>query len=452
MKNVLSSIFFIIFLFLETAIILGQSTLYLRPHHEEGKDKRINSVIVIPPDGTEFIANAWTWNGVPGNGRSAIEFDLSDIPNNADVLHADLFLFAAMNPPSGNHSNRDGSNTALLQRITSDWTENTLIWQNQPSTTTDNEVIIPASSDPLQNYQIDITRLVEDIIEDGKPNYGFMFRLVNENYYRRMNFATSNHPDTTLHPILIVEFESQVKDPILHGFKICPGKKTILESSATGTGLLYLWNNGSNNDTIQIYEPGVYSVTTTFPNEAPLVDSFNITPDSNPALTTDSIVLCQGNNIEISSRSISPSNTYLWSTGDTTYSIIVSEPGIYEVTSDFELLCPYKHQFFIESISDLLNIHIFVPTAFSPNDDGVNEVLIPFIRNIDQILKYEMKIYNRWGHKVFESLNPDFGWNGLKMDKPLPTGTYVWTLYIAMSSCGENFGEEFLTGDILLIR
>ncbi|MEY4109732.1 MAG: hypothetical protein RLZZ46_86, partial [Bacteroidota bacterium] len=69
------------------------------------------------------------------------------------------------------------------------------------------------------------------------------------------------------------------------------------------------------------------------------------------------------------------------------------------------------------------NYEVFVPSAFSPNEDGRNDVLYvrgPFIATCN------LSIFNRWGQKVFESPYPVYGWDGLSNYKECDSGVYTW--------------------------
>ena len=70
---------------------------------------------------------------------------------------------------------------------------------------------------------------------------------------------------------------------------------------------------------------------------------------------------------------------------------------------------------------------LYVPKAFSPNNDGVNDRLYPILVGIKQLLYF--RIYNRWGNLVFEtnSGNPAFGWDGRLKGNMQPVETYTWT-------------------------
>lgn len=69
---------------------------------------------------------------------------------------------------------------------------------------------------------------------------------------------------------------------------------------------------------------------------------------------------------------------------------------------------------------------VFVPTAFSPNGDGKNDVFR--VRLQDNISDYRLAVYGRWGQLVYESRDAGASWNGRYKEAALPAGTYVWTM------------------------
>lgn len=155
----------------------------------------------------EFQATAWTADGIPLVVRNLIDFDFSRIPKNIEISSAKLFLYAVDNTINGpGHSNRSGSNLFLLQRITSEWNELDVTWNTRPSTTTDSQVYVAGSEHYMQDYEIVITKLVRDILNNPSESHGLMIRLATEEYYRRVLFASSDHEDSTKHPKLVVEY------------------------------------------------------------------------------------------------------------------------------------------------------------------------------------------------------------------------------------------------------
>ncbi|MBI4647200.1 MAG: PKD domain-containing protein, partial [Bacteroidia bacterium] len=86
-----------------------------------------------------------------------------------------------------------------------------------------------------------------------------------------------------------------------------------------------------------------------------------------------------------------------------------------------------------------------LPTAFSPNNDGNNDLLKarggPF-------KEYELKVFNDWGKLVFQTNDPETGWDGKYKSKDQPVGVYVYILHVILLD-----DQEFnLHGDVTLIR
>ncbi len=89
--------------------------------------------------------------------------------------------------------------------------------------------------------------------------------------------------------------------------------------------------------------------------------------------------------------------------------------------------------------------HIFLPNAFTPNNDGENDVLRLLGNNIDEMY---LTIYNRWGQKVFESNDPDKGWDGTFKGEALAPDVYGFYLQVRCFN-GDDF---FKKGNIALLK
>lgn len=86
-----------------------------------------------------------------------------------------------------------------------------------------------------------------------------------------------------------------------------------------------------------------------------------------------------------------------------------------------------------------------VPSAFSPNGDGQNDVL----RVLGQgITRLDFKVYNRYGQMVFQTNEQSIGWDGTQNGRALNPGTFVWVLDVRYA----EGPQERLTGDVTLVR
>ncbi|MGF1566227.1 MAG: gliding motility-associated C-terminal domain-containing protein, partial [Flavobacteriales bacterium] len=99
-------------------------------------------------------------------------------------------------------------------------------------------------------------------------------------------------------------------------------------------------------------------------------------------------------------------------------------------------------------INELLNV--FVPNAFTPNNDGVNDVLFVHGTDIDPD-RYELRIFNRWGQKVFESTNINEPWDGSvnNGDYYGQNEVYTWQLIVYSKTTVERYE---LNGSVVVMR
>ena len=88
---------------------------------------------------------------------------------------------------------------------------------------------------------------------------------------------------------------------------------------------------------------------------------------------------------------------------------------------------------------------IFIPNAFTPNNDGNNDVLFVRTNNLTEIY---FTVYDRWGEKMFETRNLNTGWNGNYKGKELDPDVYVYYLE-GLCIDGQQYFEK---GNVTLIR
>ncbi|WP_205511579.1 DNRLRE domain-containing protein [Longitalea arenae] len=197
--------------------------LVFQPGAKDGKDAWVQYVEGLPVhaarnfgDVDQLIAESWTFYGLGGTTgqiRGLLDFTgLHQIPQGTKVNYAYLSLYGVPTSSANDRGNQ-GANACYLQRITSPWQEHTVSWNNQPGITPANQVTIPASGEVVWNYHVidlNITRLVQDIINlPPAKRYGFCIRLQNNNYYRSMLFASSDHADSTRHPKLRISLSDE---------------------------------------------------------------------------------------------------------------------------------------------------------------------------------------------------------------------------------------------------
>jgi gliding motility-associated-like protein len=175
------------------------------------------------------------------------------------------------------------------------------------------------------------------------------------------------------------------------------------------TGDNTIWSTGVTSTQITVDKPGTYIAENKnacgIEKDTIILKQYQL-PFVNLGKDTticDSVVLSIRNN---NFRSV------IWSTNESSNSIIVTESGIYSVTVA-DSAC---------SFTDSINIHkeclydVYLPSAFTPNGDAINDVLVP-LSPIKGITVLDFSVFDRWGERVYQSSNfppndKTHGWNG----------------------------------------
>ncbi len=212
-NNILFATVILLLFALQASCGIKQKSLIIQPDWQSGKDAYIESWANQNYNKrnfgqhNEFQASAWTSAGKNTTVRSLIDFKIKNISKKTKIKSATLYLYAVDNTTNGpGHSVSNSSNAFILQRIISKWDETEVSWNNQPETTAENQISVAKSHSVMQDYMIDVTPIVQDMVSNPKESFGFMMKLVNEKKYRRILFASSDYPDASKHPKLVVVY------------------------------------------------------------------------------------------------------------------------------------------------------------------------------------------------------------------------------------------------------
>lgn len=170
------------------------------------------------------------------------------------------------------------------------------------------------------------------------------------------------------------------------------------------------WNTDESGSQITVSAAGIYIATVS--NACGSVsDTVDIVKNALPVINLgNDTTFCLG---ELQLSVPGQFRSILWSTGAETSSVIVSNEGTYNVSVSDQNGCFGSDTILISSDCD---IDLFIPNAFTPNGDGVNDIFL--VRGNAQTTSIDqMIVYNRWGNKVFEAKNilPNdltAGWDG----------------------------------------
>lgn len=99
----------------------------------------------------------------------------------------------------------------------------------------------------------------------------------------------------------------------------------------------------------------------------------------------------------------------------------------------------------IKTIRVETDLSIYVPNVFSPNADELNDIFLPVVRGQKF---YQLRVFNRWGDLIFESIDPQVGWDGNYRGESCKTDVYIWKISVS----GKNGEHKDLKGEVILSR
>ena len=207
------------------------------------------------------------------------------------------------------------------------------------------------------------------------------------------------------------------------------------------TPLINFSNPTGMNPTIQADTAGIYSITVT-DSVCNFTETFQLTFVADPYTHVLDTTLCVGET-QILAALVQPQNVdYIWSTGQSTSAISVTETGNYIVTTSN--MCGSSTD---TATVDFYFCDLELPNVFTPNNDGANDYFqLLFFGGIKT---FNCTILNRWGSVIREYDDPAFKWDGKdESGDDVLEGVYFYILN-AVSNGGNEINKQ---GNVTLVR
>lgn len=254
--------------------------------------------------------------------------------------------------------------------------------------------------------------------------------------------------------------------PLISNDTVCFGKSAILMANPTGIPSRVLWYENMT-DTIPFYDGQNLALAHLTGNITYYVQALANTtgcrsqrnpisgiiyPRTNAEiLSQDSIYFLPGAVVQFDYLATLGLTSWAWDFGDRGVSYLEKPVHEYVYPARFPIYLVAKDEngCIVEATHTIevkRIITALVPSAFSPNADGINDVLSLGMTNITS---FTLQIFNRWGQMVFETSDPSKAWEGLDMSgKQVPEGSYIYTLKVVTF----DNRNETQSGTITLIR
>ena len=289
-------------------------------------------------------------------------------------------------------------------------------------------------------YLSDINRLFKLNITTMQASLYYSFTTASINIWGMASFN-----DYCLAP----ECGANVEILVLSNQPYCsfPGVQLKAEGTGINGQASYKWTlpNGSTvtGQNITATQSGTYRIRyAAVPDTCGSQKSIDlqITKTADATLGADS-VLCIGTSITLMPRNITGITSYLWQDGSTNTQFQVTQPGLYWLET-IGSCGTYRDSIIINECV----CNVYIPTAFTPNNDGKNDLLkvIPTCP-----ITGELSIYNRWGQLIFYTKDLQKGWNGTFNNVLQSSGLFVY--HVKYSYTFEP-GTFYKKGSFLLIR
>lgn len=149
--------------------------------------------------------------------------------------------------------------------------------------------------------------------------------------------------------------------------------------------------------------------------------------------------------------------TYQWNFGDGGSSSETAPTHVFNIESEGTTVLLYAYSNL--GCSDTASYYIgfdpglvyYIPNSFTPDADQFNQTFLPIFTSGIDPYNYQMLIYNRWGEVIFESLDPEIGWDGTfgQQGNPCPVGTYTYMITVKLPSVDKR---QTIKGHVNLIR
>jgi gliding motility-associated-like protein len=207
----------------------------------------------------------------------------------------------------------------------------------------------------------------------------------------------------------------------------------------------YSWSTGDTTGHINVNTPGNYAVTVSLSDPYCIsTDHIILTgkPQPQASLGPDT-TLCEGQSIRY--QVSFPEASYRWQDDSVADTILITTPGLYAV----------EVSNYCGTATDMVRVdfencrEVYFPTAFSPNNDGINDVFSP--RHGGDVSSFQhFQVFDRWGGLVYDWKESDTwpAWHGKKLEKICPPGLYV---YVASLTFRDGHQQNF-SGEITLLR
>ena len=337
---------------------------------------------------------------------------------------------------------------------------------------------IPQYSTDINTYLVECNTFTVNFTNcsSGGFNYHWNFGVPDQvNDTSDLASPTFTYPDTGVYTVkLVVNPRSTCPDSITRFVKVfpyfhsdfsdsgllCPGSPVYFKDMSSTTikpitSWTWSFGDGSSstaqNPVHDYTYGGTYNVMLVSENYKNCIDTSVkqvVVENFKPFAGNDTIIV-KGESIQFNANG---GNQYVWTPGTNLNDVNISDPvGFYPDTGTFYYYLSVESAFGCKGYDTIKvwvvnQADLFVPSGFSPNGDGKNDIFRPIAVGYKSINYFN--VYDRWGELVYNGTTLNEGWDGTYKGKQAEIGTYYWQL----SFVDRNGKTAYMKGDVTLIK
>lgn len=255
-------------------------------------------------------------------------------------------------------------------------------------------------------------------------------------------WAVANTNGCTFSDTIAVTFSARPNLNLTGIESLCPGREGTLNAESNSP---IVWSTDQTTSEIVVDRPGLYTVTATNGEGCSSQESIFVSglelPRINPL---EDLVICIEDGFVWAKAESTDDANLLWSNESTGSIARINTAG--DFTVELENECGLATANFSVVEDECFDL-FFLPNAFTPDGDGLNDLFKP---QISEYVSYELTIFSRSGEIVFESKDPTQGWNGSFNNNSFYCPAGVYAIRYSIDFGDNDIQEGFAT--VVLIR
>lgn len=308
-----------------------------------------------------------------------------DCNSNIPVTYTDAIGLAVKGTGPNDAFEIIAENSGKILKDTTKWTKVSGCFKAKG-----NELILQ-----IGNFRNDNQTLLETNMQQVPDNQQFNYMYIDE--------------------VLVTAF-----DPFPDTVLMCNGSPVNLNANFYDAD--YQWDTGDTNALAIVADTGSYVVTATI-DGCELREKVTVVNLDYNSLSPPDTSICQGDEIKLIPGI---PGTYHWSNGSTSKNLVARKQGSYKATIT-NTCGEFKFQQNLKT--EDCRCRLYIPNAFSPNGDGINDLLEIGLGCDYEYMTKHFEVFDRWGNSVFAT--EDIGiekWDGYYRGKHAQAGIYTWFL------------------------